>query len=151
VRAVIQRVLEANVAVDGRRVGSIGEGLLVLVCVAKGDGLEDAKTLAAKIASIRIFRDSEGKMNRSVVDVAGSVLLVSQFTLCAEVRRGRRPSFAGAAPPERAAELIRAVASAVAEAGVAVSTGAFGERMLVSSVSDGPVTVVVDARGGTLV
>jgi len=147
-RAVIQRVLEAEVTVDGGPVGTIGHGLVVLVCVARGDELDDAEALAAKVVDLRIFIDDDGKMNRSVRDIGGSVLIVSQFTLCADVRKGRRPSFTSAAPPDMAASLVGAVANGVATRGVPVASGEFGERMLVSLVNEGPVTLVVDVSGG---
>jgi len=147
-RAVIQRVREAEVTVDGNPVGTIGVGLLVLVCVARGDEPRDAEALADKVVDLRIFGDDGGKMNRSVTDVGGSVLIVSQFTLCADMRRGRRPSFTDAAPAEAAASLVGVVVNSVAARGVPVASGVFGERMLVSLVNQGPVTLVVDVSGG---
>ncbi|NIA24268.1 MAG: D-tyrosyl-tRNA(Tyr) deacylase [Gammaproteobacteria bacterium] len=147
-RAVIQRVREAEVTVNGAPVGAIGVGLLVLVCISHGDEPQDAEALADKIVGLRIFCDEDDKMNRSVADVGGSVLLVSQFTLCANVRKGRRPSFTDAAPADVAASLIGTVANSVAARGVRVASGVFGERMLVSLVNQGPVTFVVDVSGG---
>lgn len=147
-RAVVQRVASASVAVAGERMAAIGRGLLVLVGVARGDGEGDAATLADKVARLRLFPDEEDRMNRSVVEVGGSVLVVSQFTLLAEVRRGRRPSFTDAAPPEEARPLVEAVAAGIAATGVEVRSGVFGERMAVESVNDGPVTVVVEVRQG---
>ncbi len=149
-RAVVQRVSRAAVAANGEVVGEIGRGLLVLVAAAPGDGDADAEALADKLVGLRIFRDEAGKMNRSVAQVGGSVLVVSQFTLYAEVRRGRRPSFVGAAPPEVAEPLLEAVVQAVAARGVPVAAGRFGAMMEVSLVNDGPVTLVIDVEGGSI-
>ena len=147
-RAVVQRVASASVAVAGEPVAAIGPGLLVLVGVARGDGPADAAALAGKVAGLRVFPDGAERMNLSVVDVGGSVLLVSQFTLLADVRRGRRPSFTEAASPEVARPLVEQVAAAVAAFGIGVQTGLFGEKMAVESVNDGPVTVVIEVRRG---
>ena len=137
--------------VDGAVVGAVDRGLLVLVGVARTDGDADAKALAAKIAGLRIFPDADGVMNRSVADVGGEVLVVSQFTLYGDVRRGRRPSFSVAAPPEQAAPLVREVVSAFERFGLRVSTGVFGAMMEVSLVNDGPVTILIDVLDGRVV
>jgi len=144
-RALVQRVARANVTVDGVSVGQIKLGLLVLVCAMQGDTIEVANSLAQKISRLRIFRDREGRMNRSVLDVGGSVLVVSQFTLAAETR-GNRPGFSRAAPPERAVELYEAFASAVANLGVPIARGVFGADMQVTLVNDGPVTIWIDTE-----
>jgi D-tyrosyl-tRNA(Tyr) deacylase len=143
-RAVLQRVSSARVAVDDAVVGEIGRGLLALVGVASGDDPATAERLADAIVGLRIFPDEAGKMNRSVVDVGGSVLVVSQFTLLADTSRGRRPSFTAAAPAAVAEELVDRVAQAIAAAGVAVAKGRFGARMAVTLVNDGPVTILLD-------
>lgn len=147
-RAVIQRVAQARVEVGGEIVGAIGPGLVVLVGVAPTDTVEDAGALAAKLAGLRIFRDDDGKMNRSVIDVGGSVLAISQFTLFGDTRRGRRPSFVGAAPPEIAEPLVTAVVSALDQLGVPTSTGSFGAEMVVWLTNDGPVTLVLEVVDG---
>ncbi|MBD3292278.1 MAG: D-tyrosyl-tRNA(Tyr) deacylase [Armatimonadia bacterium] len=144
-RAVVQRVSEAAVTVDDRRAAAIGPGLLVLLGVAEGDERGDADYIARKLAGLRIFEDGAGKMNLSVADVGGEVLLVSQFTLCGDCRRGRRPSFTGAAAPEAAEELYLAVARDLRDRGLAVQTGEFGEMMRVALVNDGPVTLMLDS------
>ncbi|HWQ12853.1 MAG TPA: D-aminoacyl-tRNA deacylase [Roseiflexaceae bacterium] len=145
-RAVIQRVSEASVAVDGAVVGAIGPGLLILVGVRTGDTAAEAGLLAAKIANMRIFADDEGRFNRSLLDVGGAALVVSQFTLYADVRRGRRPSFADAAAPEVAAPLVEAFAGALRGMGLAVEGGRFGAHMRVALVNDGPVTILLDSE-----
>jgi len=147
VRAVIQRVSSASVAADGRTVGEIGAGLLVLLGVAQGDTEREAAWVADKIANLRIFEDDGGKMNLSVQEIGGAVLVVSQFTLLADCRKGRRPSFIGAAPPEEADRLYRMVAERLREAGLPVETGLFQARMQVSLVNDGPVTIVLETPG----
>ncbi len=147
----MQRVSRAAVMVDGAVVGAVDRGLLVLVGVARTDGDADAKALAAKIAGLRIFPDADGLMNRSVADVGGEVLVVSQFTLYGDVRRGRRPSFSVAAPPEQAAPLVREAVSAFERFGLRVSTGVFGAMMEVSLVNDGPVTILIDVLDGRVV
>lgn len=149
-KAVAQRVSSATVTVDGDPIGDIGSGLVLLVGVGIGDGEEDVEALAAKILSLRIFPDPQGRMNRSVVAAGGSILVVSQFTLLADVRRGRRPSFSGAAPPESAAPLIERLTGRFAEAGVRVATGRFGASMQVRLVNEGPVTIVLETRDGKL-
>jgi len=147
-RVVVQRVSRASVAVEGAVVGEIGRGLLLLVGVADGDTADDAAAAAAKIAGLRIFGDEEGRVNRSVGEVGGAVLVVSQFTLLADVRKGRRPSFGRAAHPEAAEPLVAAVAAGLEQHGLEVAHGSFGASMQVSLVNDGPVTVVLDVGGG---
>lgn len=151
VRAVIQRVARAEVRVAGETVASIGPGLCVLVGVADGDDRRDAAALADKIAGLRIFPDDHGKMNLSVVDVGGRVLVVSQFTLLGEVRRGRRPSFDRAAPAETAEPLVEKVADRLAATGIPVATGRFGALMEVELVNHGPVTLIVETVDGRVV
>ncbi len=143
-RALIQRVTGAAVRVDGAVVGEIGPGLLILVCAVAGD--DDAKpaVLAAKVAKLRVFRDEAGKMNRSLRDVGGAALVVSQFTLAADTSRGNRPGFSGAADPATGERLYEAFAQAMRDEGVPVATGRFGADMAVSLVNDGPVTIMVD-------
>lgn len=144
VRAVVQRVSEARVTVDGKVTGSIARGLLVLLGVGHADTGETARALAGKVARLRIFQDAEGKMNRSVQDAGGGVLAVSQFTLLADTRKGNRPSFTGAAPPDEANRLYEVFCGALVEAGLPVAKGVFGAHMDVSLVNDGPVTIVLD-------
>jgi D-tyrosyl-tRNA(Tyr) deacylase len=144
-RAVIQRVSKASVTVEGRAVGEIGRGLLVLLGIGKGDERNEAALLAEKIANMRIFPDGEGRFNRSVLDISGEVLVVSQFTLYADTRRGRRPSFSDAAPPEVAAPLVDAFVQALRERDLVVASGVFGAHMYVDLQNDGPVTVVLDS------
>lgn len=143
-RAVIQRVSEAGVTVDGQVTGAIGRGLLVLVGVGHADTEETAQALAAKIARLRIFGDDAGKMNLSVQDVGGGVLVVSQFTLLADTRKGNRPSFIDAAPPEKGNALYEAFCQALATLGLPPAKGIFGAHMDVRLVNDGPVTIVMD-------
>jgi D-tyrosyl-tRNA(Tyr) deacylase len=145
-RIVIQRVSRASVAVEGENVASIGRGLLVLVGVAEGDGEEQALRLARKCAEMRIFTDEEGKFNLSLLDVGGEALVVSQFTLLADVRKGRRPSFVEAAAPAVAEPLVEAFAEAMRGAGVRTQTGRFGAKMAVELVNDGPVTILLDSE-----
>lgn len=147
-KAVIQRVTSASVEVGGKIVGQIGSGLVVLVGVAKGDGESDGRYLVEKIRTIRIFSDDQGKMNRSLVDVGGSVLLVSQFTLLGRTVNGRRPSFDEAAPPDQAKRLYEQVATDLRAQGTTVETGVFAAHMKVALLNDGPVTFVVDSREG---
>jgi len=147
-RAVVQRVASARVSVDGIVVGEIGSGLLLLVGAAGGDTEADAEALAAKVAGLRIFPDAGERMNLSVADIGGEVLVVSQFTLLADVRKGRRPSFAAADQPEHAAMLVDLVTASIGEAGIRCVTGRFGARMLVELVNDGPVTIVIDTGEG---
>lgn len=145
-RAVVQRVSRAKVTVNGWTSGEIGMGLLVLLGVAQEDTEADAVYLAAKVAGLRIFEDSDGKMNRSVQDVGGSVLAVSQFTLYGDVRRGKRPSFDAAAPPEQAHRLYEIFVEQIQAAGLRCETGRFQEMMQVELVNEGPVTILLDSR-----
>lgn len=146
-RAVVQRVLEASVRVHGdEEVGSIGNGLLVLLGVGPEDSHEDARYLADKIANLRIFPDEQDKMNRSVLEVGGSVLVVSQFTLFGDCRKGRRPSYAGAAPPEKALQLYEEFVGELQLHTPAIATGRFQEMMQVHLINDGPVTLLLDSR-----
>ncbi|MEX1003964.1 MAG: D-aminoacyl-tRNA deacylase [Acidimicrobiia bacterium] len=150
-RAVIQRVAGARVTVEGEITGEIGRGLLVLVGVAPGDGVIDTEVLGDKLAGLRIFADDDGRMNRSVRDADGGVLVVSQFTLYGDTRKGRRPSFVGAGTPEEAQPLIEALTERLRTSGVTVATGRFGAMMAVELVNDGPVTLVVDVKDGRIV
>jgi D-aminoacyl-tRNA deacylase len=144
VRAVVQRVRQASVGVDGDVVAEIGPGVVVLLGVARGDTAADADRLAGKIARLRIFENDEGRFDRSLLDVVGEALVVSQFTLIADTRKGNRPSFTDAADPELAEPLYDHLCAFLEEAGVRVSRGVFGARMQVSLVNDGPVTIVLD-------
>jgi len=146
VRAVLQRVREARVEVAGEVVGSIGHGLLVLLGVEQGDSEEDLAYLVEKTAGLRIFEDAEGKMNLDVAQVAGEVLAVSQFTLLADCRKGRRPGFTDAAPPEQADELYQRYIMALEGRGLPVASGVFQADMQVQLVNDGPVTILLDSR-----
>jgi D-tyrosyl-tRNA(Tyr) deacylase len=143
-RAVCQRVSEARVRVGGEVVGEIGAGLCILLGVARGDGEGDAERLAAKIARLRVFPDEDSRFDRSLVDVAGSALVVSQFTLLADTAKGNRPSFSDAAPPEEAEPLYERFCEGLRELGLPVQQGVFGAAMRVELVNDGPVTIVVD-------
>lgn len=143
-RAVVQRVRQAQVTVDNEVVGAIGSGLLILLGVGNGDSEEEVQMLAQKTASLRIFADDEGRFNRSLLDTGGAALVVSQFTLYADTRRGRRPSFSDAAPPEVAAPLVDRFCEALTAAGIPVQTGRFGASMAVSLINDGPVTIILD-------
>ncbi len=145
-RAVIQRVSRASVSVDSRIYGEIGPGLLVLLGVQRDDTDADADYIAAKTLGLRVFPDVEGKMNRSVVDTGGSVLIISQFTLFGDVRRGKRPSFIEAAEPALADDLYERVSSAIEAASIPVQKGIFGAHMAVSLINDGPVTIQLDSR-----
>ena len=145
-RAVAQRVSEARVEVDGEAVSEMGEGLLALVGVAVQDGPEDATALARKLCQLRIFEDDEGRMNRSLLETGGTLGIVSQFTLMGDVRKGRRPSWAAAAAPERAEVLIEAVVAAARREGAPVVTGRFRATMDVVLVNRGPVTLLVDTQ-----
>jgi D-aminoacyl-tRNA deacylase len=147
-RAVIQRVSRASVTVEGRTVGLIGSGLLVLLGIGHADGTQEAVALVDKMLGLRIFPDEERRMNLAVTDVGGSVLVVSQFTLLADIRKGRRPSFTDAADPERASALVDEVVAMVSARGVPVATGEFGAMMDVELVNAGPVTIVVDVADG---
>ncbi len=145
-RACVQRVRRAKVTVAGETCGAIGRGFVVLLGVADDDTEAEARQLAEKIAGLRVFEDGEGKMNLALADVEGAMLIVSQFTLLADCRKGRRPSFTAAARPERAESLYRVFVDAVARAGIAVATGRFREHMEVELVNDGPVTLLLDTR-----
>jgi D-aminoacyl-tRNA deacylase len=144
VRALIQRVIEASVEVDGDTVAAIGTGLLVLVAAGAGDAAGEPARLAGKVSRLRIFADSEGRMNRSLLDVGGEALVVSQFTLYADVRRGNRPGFTAAAPPDVGARRVDECAAELRQLGVPVATGRFGAHMHVHLVNDGPVTIWLD-------
>ncbi|MEP3116126.1 D-aminoacyl-tRNA deacylase [Nisaea sp.] len=144
-RVLLQRVSEAAVRIDGATVGEIGAGLLALVCAVEGDGQAEAERLAGKTAKLRIFEDDAGKMNRSVADIGGSVLVVSQFTLAADSRKGNRPSFIGAAAPNLANSLVEHFGSCLKSAGLTVETGRFGADMKVALINDGPVTIWLDS------
>lgn len=144
-RAVVQRVERARVTVDGRVVGAIDAGLLILLGVARDDTDADARWVAAKLAGLRVFEDADARMNLSVKDVGGSALVVSQFTLLGSCRKGRRPSFVDAAPPSQASPLVDRVAALLTEAGVPAPLGEFGAHMRVELVNDGPVTLVIDS------
>ena len=145
-RALIQRVSHASVTVDGKVVGQIGHGLLVLLGVGQDDSEVQVKALADKIVYLRIFGDDEGKMNRSLLDIGGQVLVVSQFTLYADMRRGRRPSFTNAAPPSLAEPLVERFKAAIAAYGLTVADGIFGAMMQVELCNDGPVTIWIDSE-----
>ena len=150
-RVVIQRVSEARVTVDGEVVGEIGVGILLLVGVASGDRLFDVESLVTKVAGLRIFVDDRMKMNNSIVDAGGSILVVSQFTLLADARRGRRPSFTAAAPPAVAEPLVDALCAGLRKQGIAVEEGVFGAQMEVELVNDGPVTIILETDDGQIV
>jgi len=140
-RALVQRVSEASVQVDGNQVGSVGPGLLILVCAMQGDDVENAKALAAKVLKLRIFKDDQGRMNQSLQEVKGAALVVSQFTLAADTSRGNRPGFSSAAAPDEGEKLYEAFAQNLRDAGTEIATGIFGADMAVSLVNDGPVTI----------
>lgn len=144
-RAILQRVSQASVEVEGQIVGAVGPGLLVLLGVGQGDGVAEARLLAEKTAQLRIFADEAGRFDRSLIDIGGAALVVSQFTLYADTRKGRRPSFTDAAPPEVAAPLVEAYAAAMRELGVPVAMGVFGASMRVALVNEGPVTISLDS------
>jgi D-tyrosyl-tRNA(Tyr) deacylase len=143
-RAVCQRVSEARVTVDGSVTGEIGAGLVVLLGVERGDASADAERLAAKVARLRVFEGDTGKFDLSLLDVGGAALVVSQFTLIADTRKGNRPTFTRAAPPEEADPIYRCFCDALAAEGARVERGVFGARMAVELVNDGPVTIVLD-------
>ncbi len=145
-RAVIQRVEEARVTVESRAVGEISKGLLVLLAVEASDGLKDLAFLKKKILNLRVFEDEQGKMNLSLIDAGGSVLMVSQFTLYGDLRKGNRPSFSRAAPPTQAKELYDELIEQLRAEGVTVEAGKFQAMMKVDLVNDGPVTLIVDSR-----
>lgn len=143
-KAVVQRVTRAQVSVDGQVVGAIQAGLVVLLGIGQGDGESEAQWMASKIPHLRIFSDAEGKFNRSLLDVGGAVLLISQFTLYGDAQKGRRPSFTEAAPPEIAEPLVDRVAQLLTEAGTEVACGRFQANMLVEIHHDGPVTILLE-------
>ena len=143
-RALIQRVSDARVDVDGTTIGEVGAGVLVLVCAMDGDTASEAEKLAAKISKLRIFKDADGRMNKSVLDTSGEALVVSQFTLAAATKRGNRPGFSTAAPPSEGERLYEAFAAALQSLGVPVAKGRFGADMAVSLTNDGPVTIWID-------
>jgi D-tyrosyl-tRNA(Tyr) deacylase len=145
-RAVIQRVADARVEVEGQVIGSVGRGLLVYLGVGKEDTEADAQFLADKLANLRIFADEAGKMNRSVMEIAGGVLLVSNFTLQGDCRKGRRPGFDAAADPQLAEPLYEKVAELIAREDIPVAKGSFGAHMHVTSINDGPVTFLLDSK-----
>ncbi len=145
-RAVVQRVEKACVTVDGEMTGRIDAGLVVYLGVGRGDSAADCAYLAEKIAGLRIFEDEKGLMNLSVKETGGGVLCISQFTLYGDCRKGRRPSFTSAAPPEEAARLFEEFCAQLRQRGIAVSTGRFGAMMRIEQVNDGPVTILLDSR-----
>jgi len=145
-RAVVQRVTEASVRASGQEVARIGAGLLVLLAVARGDGEQDLTYLADKVVNLRVFADEAGHMNRSVLEAGGAVLVVSQFTLLGDARKGRRPGFTDAAPPEQAAALYRRFVERVRQSGLRVEEGVFRAMMDVALVNQGPVTLLLDSR-----
>ena len=147
-RAVVQRAAEARVEVEGRTTGEIGVGLLILLGVGRDDGPKDADYLVEKIVHLRIFNDDDGKMNRSLLDAKGAMLVVSQFTLYGDVRRGRRPSYTDAAEPEKANALYEYFVERARSMGLIVETGVFQATMRVSLVNEGPVTILLDSRKG---
>ncbi len=144
-RLVLQRVRRAQVKVDDQSVGKVGRGLVVLIGVRNGDGEEDARYLAGKVANLRIFEDESGRFNLSTLDVGGGVLVVSQFTLYGDCRKGRRPSFTQASPPEEAQRLYERFVSFLREEGLRVETGIFGAKMLVEIENQGPVTLILES------
>lgn len=143
-RALVQRVREASVGVDGKTIAEIGPGLLIFICAMQGDSDQNANEIAAKISKLRIFRDADGRMNHSINDTGGSVLVVSQFTLAADTSRGNRPGFSTAASPDEGERLYEVFAAALHGLDLAVKTGRFGADMAVSLVNDGPVTIWMD-------
>ncbi len=146
-RAVVQRVLKASVAIEnGRQTGRIDQGLLVFLGVGREDHMDDVRYLADKIVHLRIFSDAQEKMNRSVLDIGGGILVVSQFTLWGDCRKGRRPSYISAAPPEQAQELYEAFVAELGTFAIPVATGKFQEAMRVELINDGPVTLLIDSR-----
>jgi len=143
-RALVQRVSDASVTVDGSIIGKIGEGVLILICAMQGDDTANADALAAKIAKLRIFRDEAGRMNKSLLDIGASALVVSQFTLAADTSRGNRPGFSAAAAPQDGEQLYEYFAQQIAAQGINTATGRFGADMAVSLTNDGPVTIWLD-------
>ena len=147
-RCVVQRVTEASVTSEGELTGAIGLGYMALVGAEEGDGEADIRYIVEKLAGLRVFEDEQGKMNRSVQDVGGAILLVSQFTLLGDARHGRRPSFSNAERPEKAAPMLEEMARQLREKGIPVETGRFQTHMQVRLVNDGPVTILLDSRKG---
>ena len=145
-RAVIQRVSQGRVLVDGEEIGTIGPGLVILLGVHRDDNTEDGKYLARKIVNLRIFSDENGKMNRSLLDVGGQALIVSQFTLWGDTRKGRRPSFIKAAEPDQAEKLYQDFVSEMNRQNITTATGEFGAMMELALINDGPVTLILDSR-----
>lgn len=143
-RALLQRVTSASVGVDGTTIGAIDQGLLILVCAMQGDSEDHSTKLAAKISKLRVFKDENGKMNRSILDIQGSALIVSQFTLAADTSRGNRPGFSGAADPETGEALYKHFIKGMEDIGITTQTGKFGADMAVSLINDGPVTLMLD-------
>jgi len=143
-RALLQRVTDAEVKVDGQTIGATGAGLLILICAMAGDTQAEAVQLINKITKLRLFKDDTGKMNKSIIDISGSALVVSQFTLAADTKRGNRPGFSNAAPPDRGRALYEYFADGLAQMGVTVETGKFGADMQVRLINDGPVTIWLD-------
>ena len=145
-RGVVQRVLRARLEVDGQELAKIGEGLLVYISVAEGDSSEDCEYMARKIPGLRVFSDEDGKFNLDLLQSGGEVLLVSNFTVHGDARKGRRPSFAGAADPERAQRLLAELAGLISGQGVSVAQGKFAAHMHIESVNDGPVNILLDSK-----
>ena len=145
-KAVLQRVSQASVSVEGQTIGQTGPGLLILVCAMQGDDETQADQLSAKIAKLRIFKDENGKMNRSILDASGSALVVSQFTLAADTSRGNRPGFSAAAPPQDGKRLYEYFASRLSNEGIPTECGEFGADMQVELINDGPVTIYLDTQ-----
>ena len=145
-RALLQRVSNASVTVDGETLGQIGPGLMILVCAMQGDGPAQSAKLAAKISKLRIFKDEDGRMNRSILDTGGAALVVSQFTLAADTSRGNRPGFSSAAPPAEGDALYETFKTDLAALGIAVQSGRFGADMAVALTNDGPVTIWLDVE-----
>ncbi len=145
-RAVMQRVLQSRVEVNGQTISQIDKGLLVYLSIGREDDIGDAEFMAEKLVNLRIFADEQGKMNRSLLDTGGAILLISNFTLHGDCRKGRRPSFDGAGEPETAKKLYEKVGELIAEKGVMIQQGLFGEHMHISSINDGPVTFFLDTR-----
>lgn len=143
-RIVLQRVRQGRVLVDGNTVAEIDRGMVILLGIAPGDGQEQAHWLVEKVVNLRVFEDEDGKMNRSLLEAGGSALVVSQFTLYADARKGRRPSFTDAAPPEKAEPLVRLFSELLQQHGVPTQTGEFGAHMLVEIQNDGPVTIILE-------